>query len=150
MDDYYLNLLDWGHNNIIAIALRRSVYLWNAANGSVTPLLTLPDSADYVSSLQWNPKDDTIAIGTHNNTVQIWDSTNLSMTRELACHSARISSISWNNQNQVSSGGRDSKILNFDIRKPNPITHTYVGHEQEICGLAWSPDSMTLVSAAVM
>ena len=28
IDDYYLNLLSWGQQNIVAIALNRSVYLW--------------------------------------------------------------------------------------------------------------------------
>lgn len=30
VDDYYLNLMDWGGNNILAAALGAHVYLWNA------------------------------------------------------------------------------------------------------------------------
>jgi cell division cycle protein 20 (cofactor of APC complex) len=30
VDDYYLNLLDWSSNNILAVALGSAVYLWNA------------------------------------------------------------------------------------------------------------------------
>jgi len=30
VDDYYLNLLDWGKNDILAICLSQTVYLWNA------------------------------------------------------------------------------------------------------------------------
>lgn len=30
LDDYYLNLVDWNSNNILAAALGSSVYLWNA------------------------------------------------------------------------------------------------------------------------
>ena len=29
-DDFYLNLLDWGPGNTLAVALGDSVYLWNA------------------------------------------------------------------------------------------------------------------------
>jgi WD40 repeat protein len=137
MDDYYLNLLDWGHNNIIAVALRKAVYLWNAANGEITNLVTLPETSDYVSSLQWNRKDNTIAVGTFNNIVEIWDADAQCKIRELTGHNARISSLSWNSQYMLSSGGRDSKILNYDVRQRDPVTHTYRGHEQEICGLAW-------------
>ena len=28
LDDYYLNLLDWGKNNVLAVALGDSIYLW--------------------------------------------------------------------------------------------------------------------------
>lgn len=32
VDDYYLNLIDWSPNNILAAALGSTVYLWNAGN----------------------------------------------------------------------------------------------------------------------
>ena len=33
VNDYYLNLLDWSTNNLLAVALGAHVYLWNAENG---------------------------------------------------------------------------------------------------------------------
>lgn len=35
MDDYYLNLLDWNSQNVLAVALGRTVYLWNSSTGSI-------------------------------------------------------------------------------------------------------------------
>jgi cell division cycle protein 20 (cofactor of APC complex) len=35
LDDYYLNLLSWSNQNVIAIALKNSLYLWNASDGEV-------------------------------------------------------------------------------------------------------------------
>ena len=32
VDDFYLNLLDWGKENIIAVALSDELYLWNDNN----------------------------------------------------------------------------------------------------------------------
>ena len=40
VDDFYLNLLDWGNSNVLAIALGRTVYLWDASNGSTSELVT--------------------------------------------------------------------------------------------------------------
>ena len=37
VDDYYLNLIDWGSNNILSVALADTVYLWNASTGTFTP-----------------------------------------------------------------------------------------------------------------
>lgn len=34
LDDYYLNLLDWGDNNLLAVCLNQCLYLWNACNGN--------------------------------------------------------------------------------------------------------------------
>lgn len=30
-----LNLMDWGQNNVIAIALTQTLYLWNAETGDI-------------------------------------------------------------------------------------------------------------------
>ena len=31
-DDFYLNLVDWSSQNVLAVALNRSVYIWSACN----------------------------------------------------------------------------------------------------------------------
>ena len=41
VDDYYLNLVSWGMNNILAVALGQCVYLWDASTGGIEHLLTL-------------------------------------------------------------------------------------------------------------
>jgi cell division cycle 20, cofactor of APC complex len=46
----------------------------------------------------------------------------------------------------LSSGGRDSLILHHDIRSQRSLQSTYLGHQQEVCGLSWSPDGTTLAS----
>jgi cell division cycle protein 20 (cofactor of APC complex) len=68
--------------------------------------------------------------------------------RDLDGHSARVSCLSWNGQNVISSGGRDSSILNRDLREPPSSTSfgTFNCHIHEVCGLAWSPDGKTLAS----
>jgi len=50
-----------------------------------------------------------------------------------------VSSLSWN-KFDLTSGSRDSQILNFDVRKPKPLICNLQCHRQEICGLEWSPD----------
>ena len=46
-NDYYLNLLDWGANNILAVALEDKVYLWNPSTGNVR----MPPSSSTNSAL---------------------------------------------------------------------------------------------------
>ena len=49
-------------------------------------------------------------------------------------------------QNWLTSGGRDSKILNHDVRSSTHLTSTYLGHTQEVCGLKWNGDGTHLAS----
>ena len=145
-DDYYLNLLSWGQSNKVAIALHNAVYLWHAADGQIEQLLELEEPDNYVTSVQWNATDNTLAIGTNANIVEIWDGEKLIKIRDLPGHTGRVSSLSWNNSSVISSGGRDSAIINHDLRQSRHIQSQYLGHQQEVCGLAWSPDGTTLAS----
>ncbi|GFH26172.1 cell division cycle protein 20, partial [Haematococcus lacustris] len=95
VDDYYLNLLDWSCNNSIAIALGSTVYLWNAATGSVEELCTLPNEGDYVGSVAWSADGAYLAVGTSDAKVQIWDASRCKQIRELAGHTNRVSAVAW-------------------------------------------------------
>lgn len=75
VDDYYLNLLDWGSANVLAIALGNTVYLWDASDGSTSELVTVDDENGPVTSVSWAPDGQHIAIGLTNSGVQLWDST---------------------------------------------------------------------------
>ncbi|MEW5318494.1 MAG: hypothetical protein WDW38_009711 [Sanguina aurantia] len=149
VDDYYLNLLDWSCRNMIAVALGRSVYLWNSTSGTVEELCQCPGEGDYISSLSWGADGNFLAVGTSDCKVQIWDAERQKQIRELAGHTNRVSALSWNNS-ILSSGGRDSLICNWDVRKRRDEARvaTLTCHEQEVCGLKWSPCGQQLASGA--
>lgn len=77
IDDFCLNLLDWGCSNVLAIALGSTVYLWDASNGSTSELVTVDDDKGPVTSVNWDPEGCHIAIGLNNSEVQLWDSTSI-------------------------------------------------------------------------
>lgn len=75
VDDFYLNLLDWGSSNVLSIALGNTVYLWNALDSSTSELVTIDDDDGPVTSVSWAPDGRHLAIGLNNSHVQLWDST---------------------------------------------------------------------------
>lgn len=131
----------------IAVALGATVYLWNAGTGSVEELCTCKNEGDYVSSLQWAPDSSHLAIGTSDAKVQIWDAARAKQVRELAGHTNRVSALAWNGP-LLSSGGRDSAICNWDVRKrkDEALVATLRTHEQEVCGLKWNASGSVLAS----
>ena len=54
-------------------------------------------------------------MGTASATVQIWDAERCKQIRSLKGHASRVSALAWN-KTTLSSGGRDSVILNHDVR----------------------------------
>lgn len=51
VDDFYLNLVDWGSSNILGVGLANCVYMWNSQSGRVTKLCEL--EGDSVTSVSW-------------------------------------------------------------------------------------------------
>ena len=146
LDDYYLNLLDWSVGNVLAVALGPTVYLWNAKDGSINELCTLEAEDDYVSSIKWLPDGGGyLAVGTNHSVVEMWDVAQMKKVRSMDGHSNRVSSLAWNGH-MLSSGGRDSAIINHDVRIRDHHTATLEGHQQEVCGLAWNQEGTTLAS----
>jgi cell division cycle 20, cofactor of APC complex len=145
LDDYYLNLVSWSSENIIAVALGPAVYLWNAKTGTIEELMALEDESDYVCSLEWIPGGTHLAVGTASAATQLWDATALKQVRSMDGHSDRISSMAWNNH-ILSTGSKDTTIVHHDVRIQSHQVGTLKGHTQEVCGLKWSPEGHALAS----
>jgi len=147
LPDFYVNLLDWSSANVMAVALGPAVYLWNASTASIDLLCENDDVDNNVTSVSFMGDGSHVALGTSDNTVQLWDITRKTKVRSMNGHSARVSSLAWNNH-ILTSGGRDATIINHDVRIQQHMTATLQHHEAEVCGLKWSPDGSQLASGA--
>jgi cell division cycle protein 20 (cofactor of APC complex) len=167
-DDFYLNILDWNASGVLAIALESELYLvkihvdrWSSGAKSSPTLLTSThgrgdfdswdDEHTYVSAVRWAEEgrgsrltSAHIAVATSSGAVEVWDAAAQKRVRTLRHGRMRIGSLSWNGP-VISSGSRDGLILNHDTRAAEH-REKLVGHAEEICGLAWSPDGCTLAS----
>jgi cell division cycle 20, cofactor of APC complex len=147
VNDYYLNLLDWSQQNILAVALGPCVYLWNAATGDIELLCESKNETDFWTSIQWTQDGSHLALGTNEMETQIWDISKGAKLRTLKGHTGRVSSLAWNDH-VLTSGSRDTNILNNDVRVRKHLISTWDTHSGEVCGLKWSPDGTQLASGS--
>ncbi|KAK4374424.1 hypothetical protein RND71_005101 [Anisodus tanguticus] len=143
-DDFYLNLVDWSSQNVLAVGLGSCVYLWHASSGKVVKLCDLENDGD-VSSVGWAQRGTHLAIGTSNGNVQLWDASHSKRIRTMEGHRLRVGALAWSSS-QLSSGSRDKSILQRDIRAQEDYISKLSGHKSEVCGLKWSYDSRELAS----
>ena len=153
IDDYYLNLLDWGKENIIAVALSDEIYLWNDTKAKASLLMTYSNnnsisediSNNIITSLSWMENGINLGIGLPDGIIQLWDINKKIKIREIFAHNNRVSCLSWNN-NILSSGSKDRYIKNFDIRIKVPEISKIKKHKQEVCSLKYSIEGDLLAS----
>lgn len=113
-DDYYLNLVDWSHHNILSVALGPSVYLWSACTSKVTKLCDLAED-DTVTSICWATSGNNIAVGTNSGKIQIWDVGISKKVQEMSPHTSRVGTMAWNST-LLATGSRDRNIYLQDMR----------------------------------
>ncbi|EPS70724.1 hypothetical protein M569_04033, partial [Genlisea aurea] len=143
-DDFYLNLVDWSSQNVLAVGLGTSVYLWSATNSKVTKLCDLGPN-DSVCSVQWTREGSYISVGTDLGQVQVWDAGQCKCIREMGGHQMRTGILTWSSR-ILASGSRDRSILLHDLRVQADHVGKLVGHRSEVCGLKWSHDDRELAS----
>lgn len=143
-DDFYLNLVDWGSNNQLAVGLASCVYLWNAQNSKVVKLCDLGPEC-HVTSVAWIQRGTHVAIGNSKGLIQIWDTELCKRIRTMTGHQDRVACLSWN-EHILSSGGRDYNIFHRDVRIPSHHIRKLTSHKQEVCGLRWNCEDGQLAS----
>lgn len=147
VDDFYLNLLDWSNQNVLAIALHQTAYLMDVTNKNIDLIQPKANNC-LITSLSWMDQSrNKLAIGMENGVVEVWDAEYKKIIRELHGHYQRVSSLSWN-RNIISTGSLDSSIINHDIRSRHHIVSRLEDHSKEVCGLKWSFDGSQLASGS--
>ncbi|XP_063802583.1 cell division cycle protein 20 homolog B [Pseudophryne corroboree] len=145
-NDYYLNLLDWSSENLVAIGLKSAAYIWNGENNSVAQSIPLHSPSTYVSSVSWLNAGTCLAIGTSNGEVQLWDIETQKRLRNMHGHMSVVGALSWN-QHILSSGCRLGSVHHHDVR----MAQHHIGslrHKQGICSLKWSPSERHFASGS--
>ena len=144
VDDFYLNLISWSSQNVVAVALGESTYTWRADTGSVLHLGDVSDGA-YVSSVEFSADGSFLAVGTGSGDVELWDTETGSRLRIMTGHTAQIPALAWNGH-VLSSGCGDGSIWHHDVRIARHKVMELIGHHGEICGLKWRSDGEYLAS----
>ena len=134
-----MNLIDWSGNNLLAVALNREVYLWNAVGAEISELMSMdedsePDSPldEYITSTAWiQDSGPIIAVGNSKNVVELWDVQAKTRVRSMKSHTGRVGCLSWN-QHVLSSGSRSGEIHHHDVRVREHHVGSYKIHSQEV------------------
>nr|XP_014715822.2 cell division cycle protein 20 homolog B isoform X2 [Equus asinus] len=143
-NDYYLNILDWNFQNLVAIALGSSVCIWNGENHNGIENMDLNLTCNYVSSVSWIKEGSCLAVGTSEGEVQLWDVVTKKRLRNMLGHLSVVGALSWNHC-ILSSGSRLGRVYHHDVR----VAQHHVGtlhHKQAVCALKWSLDGRLLSS----
>ncbi|NWW89998.1 CD20B protein, partial [Rhynochetos jubatus] len=146
-NDYYLNILDWSLENLIAVAVGPAARIWNGGTLQAIESIDLNSSSKYISSLAWIQEGTCLAIGTSDGEVQLWDIETKKRLRNMFGHLSVVGALSWNHY-ILSSGSRLGSIHHHDVRVAQHHVGTLCQNKQSICSLKWSLTNQLLASGS--
>jgi cell division cycle 20-like protein 1 (cofactor of APC complex) len=148
--DFYLELINWSARNQLAVALGNAVWLWSGDSGKVSRFCLKKQADIEYTATQWDPKGDILTVGDSEGIVELWDYESAKVIFQCRNNIDRIDCVSWNTSSTCSSifstGSRDGTILTYDLRAGCKPIIKFLGHNDEVCGLKWSPNGNTLAS----
>lgn len=137
INDYYLNLIDWGRNNILAVCLGQDAFIWDPVTQEGRQFYTSDNPVIFPTSVSWaKGSNNMLALGFNNSKVEIRNLEKDAIVKEVEDHWARVSVLDWNPTQETvfCSGSKDCEIIHYDLRSRGS-TLANRGHTHEVCGL---------------
>jgi small GTP-binding protein len=111
-------------------------------------LRTLEGHQDLVFSVAFDPQGETLASGSADNSVRLWDARSGKLLRTLEGHQDWVFSVAFDPQGEtLASGSADNSVRLWEGRS-GKLLHTLEGHEGPLGRLAFDPQTSTLASGS--
>ncbi len=118
----------------------------NKLIGNLVQILTGHSSR--VSSVAYSPNGQTLASGSDDNTIKLWNVRTGNLLQTLASHSSWVYSVAYSPNGQtLASGSKDGTIKLWNV-KTGKLLQTLTGHSDWVSSVVYNPDGQTLVSVS--
>ena len=109
---------------------------------------TLKGHFNWVRSVAYSPDGQTLASGSDDNTIKLWNVNTGNLLQTFTGHSDLVWSVAYSPDGQtLASGSWDKTIKLWDV-KTGKLLQTLEGHSDLVWSVAYSPDGQTLASGS--
>ena len=111
-------------------------------------LQTLKGHSNWVWSVAYSPDGQTLASGSDDTTIKLWNVKTGNLLQTLTGHSELVTSVAYSPDGQtVASGSLDKTIKLWNVNTGN-LLQTLEGYSEWFTSVAYSPDGQTLASGS--
>ncbi|MBD2678357.1 MULTISPECIES: AAA family ATPase [Nostoc] len=132
------------------LTLQQAVYLKpnEKKENRAIEVNTLEGHSSSVLSVAFSPDGKTLASGSNDKTIKLWDVSTGKAIKTLTGHSSRVYSVVFSPDGKtLASGSNDNTIKLWDVSTGKAIK-TLTGHSSRVYSVVFSPDGKTLASGS--
>ena len=142
-------------NTLASGSLDRTIKLWDARSGELLlsidargPNHKRKGHTDWVSSVAFAPDGNTLASGSGDYTIKLWDTRSGETLRTLEGHRSSVRSVAFApDGSTLASSSRDATVKLWDARS-GALLRTLEGHTSWVRSVVFAPDGNTLASGS--
>src|SRR5256885_1364904 len=118
----------------------------NTANAANQPVIVAAHYADSFNSVAFSPEGKTLASGSYDKTIKLWDVASGELLRSLEGHRDSVLSVAFSSDGKtLASGSNDTTIKLWDVAS-GELLRSLEGHRDSVRSVAFSSDGKTLAS----
>lgn len=111
-------------------------------------LHTLRGHEGPIFDIAWSPDGRTLASGSADQTVGLWDVETAELRRTLKGHKDFVRSVSWSPDGKALASASNDRTIRVWNSATGEVWHTLKGHSSLVNSAQWSPDGRTIASGS--
>ncbi len=101
-----------------------------------------------ILALSWSPRDNMIASGSLDKTVQVWNALSSEVVTNYGEHTDQVNTVAWSPDGTLIASGSNDKQVRIWDPLANKTIRFYVNHQDAVSSVAWSPNGKYIASGS--